>query len=823
MRLTYETWVAFIERHHRAIVIGSLAMGLLCALSLFRLRLDIDVLNMLPRGMPAFDEFHAFVADFGELNQLVVLVDGAELPVLQSFADDMAARVAKLDTVAGVQSRIDVDQLLDGLLGRRLYAYIPVEDYDEVARRLTPEAIGGQMRANRAILSAPFDLATAKAMAQDPLGLRRLAAAALADSYSGAGPSMGSGYFASADGSALLFFVRPKKSAFDTAFTEQLMAEVQAAAAESRRAVGAGEKLRVAYTGSYAYALEDAATLRGDVSRYTLIALLGVLAVFYATYRSLRLLPFTTYPVVLTTFVTFALSLLLFRELNAVSLCFAAILYGLAIDSAIYYFTRLLEERARDGDLRAAAVRTLRGLARADLASSATTATAFLIIGTSALAVVSQIGILTAVGLLVSNALFFTLYPALTFAFSNSFPAGSVGLETKWLEGLGRASSTHARGVTVIAVALAAVALFLAFGLRLDVALRHLRPSASPAANVQDEIEARFGATQSDAAVVVRAADLEEALVRSERIATQLRAYRADGSVVSVKSVEGALPSAAAQRERLERFNALPRREAIESLRQAMAEQKFSAAKFEPFLASFATARGDGDVVRFGDPDLAPLASLIGHHVQPHGDGYIVATYFEAAPGVGVGALESRLRADLPGVSFGVASRPWLEEELGHVLRRELLRFCVFGVAGYLLLLLVTFRHLGTAIAVLAPTILVVIVVFAGMAVAGVALDPVNLIVTPLIFGVGIDYGLYVALRARECGGDVPLALRLCGRALIATALTTIAGFGFLALSRYPVLANMGLLAGIGLFVSVALAVLLVPALLALLGGSRSR
>src|SRR6185369_16298868 len=130
---------------------------------------------MLPHGSPAFDEFHAFISDFGELNQLVVLVDGAELPVLQRFADDLGPRLAGFDTVASVQSRVDVDQLLDGLLGRRLYSYIPAADYDEVARRLTPEALSAQMKVNRAILSAPFDLGTAKAMVQDPLGLRRMA------------------------------------------------------------------------------------------------------------------------------------------------------------------------------------------------------------------------------------------------------------------------------------------------------------------------------------------------------------------------------------------------------------------------------------------------------------------------------------------------------------------------------------------------------------------------------------------------------------------------------------------------------------------------
>jgi predicted exporter len=291
-RLSYSSWTAFLERRHRALLAASLLLGALCALSLTRLRLDIDVLGMLPRGRPSFDEFRSFVADFGQLNQLVILVEGPELPRMQQFADDLGRRLASLDAVATVQVRVDPDALLDGLLGRWLYNYIPVEAYAEVERRLTPEGLEAQVAAARAVLAAPFDLSTARAVAADPLGLRRLAARPLLESYAGAGPSLESGYFVSPDRGALLVFVRPRESPFDTPFTEQLMAQVAEAVSQARAAVPGIS--RVAYTGSYAYALEDARTLRGDVARYTLLALAGVLAVFYAGYRNLGILPFVT-------------------------------------------------------------------------------------------------------------------------------------------------------------------------------------------------------------------------------------------------------------------------------------------------------------------------------------------------------------------------------------------------------------------------------------------------------------------------------------------------------------------------------------------------
>jgi len=107
--------------------------------------------------------------------------------------------------------------------------------------------------------------------------------------------------------------------------------------------------------------------------------------VFHLGYGDLRILPFVTYPLLATTLLTFGLSLLLYEQLNAVSLSFAAILYGLSVDSGIHFYSRLLEERrSRDpGDLRGAVTATLGGLGRANLTGSLTTAAAFLVLGFS--------------------------------------------------------------------------------------------------------------------------------------------------------------------------------------------------------------------------------------------------------------------------------------------------------------------------------------------------------------------------------------------------------------------------------------------------------
>jgi len=803
------SWAAFIERRHRAILGASLLVALLSAGSLAALRFDFDVLSMLPSGAPAFDNFKTFVADFGELDELVILVEGTEPATLHAFADAFAARLRALETVVNVQAKIEVEQLEAGILGPLVYNYVPAEEYARLRERLTPAGLDAQVVADRAVLQAPFDLTAARWLRRDPLGITPLAARALAAAFDDATLNVRGGYLSSADGTALLILVRPTHNPFDIPFTTRFMQQVHDAEAQARAATPGAEAVRVGYTGSYAFALEDAATLKWDVGRYTLLALLGVLVVFYLGYRNFRILPFVTYPLVLSTLITFAVSLLCYAQLNAVSISFAAILYGLSIDSGIQFYTRLLQELEHD-NLRGAVARTIGGLGWANVIASATTAAAFLVIGFSQLAGVSQLGFLTAIGMIVTVAEFLLIYPALSFLLPRTSLVHGQ-LDVPRLGGLARWAATRSRAVSLVVIGAGLGLIVPAVHVGFDTDLTRLRPAHTAAARVQDEIAARFASAATSGAVLVRAATLEEALQASEQIGYRLAVYRGAGLVQGTRSVTALLPSERTQRERLGLFNALPRAAVLQDLRLALERHGFVASQFDGFFADFAAPHDA--VVRGGDAALRPFAGVLGRFIRQHRDGFTVATYVEPAANVSLAIVADRLHDDLPGMSFIVASRSLLQEELGHLLRRELVAFCIASFILNFVLVLWNFPQLGLTCAILIPEAVVIAAFLALLAVTGIGIDPVTLIVVPLILGIGVDNCVYVAARYQQ--GEAPdEAVRHGGRALVISALTTMVGFGFLGLSHYPALARMGLFTAVSLFLCLAASVSLLPALL---------
>ena len=98
----------------------------------------------------------------------------------------------------------------------------------------------------------------------------------------------------------------------------------------------------------------------------------------------------------------------------------------------------------------------------------------------------------------------------------------------------------------------------------------------------------------------------------------------------------------------------------------------------------------------------------------------------------------------------------------------------------------------------------------------GLQLNFANVIVLPLLLGLGVSGALHVVMRWREEGEGGDFTATSTPRAVLFSALTTVASFGSLAISAHPGLASMGLLLTIAIFWSLVCSLLILPSILAL-------
>jgi uncharacterized protein len=166
--------------------------------------------------------------------------------------------------------------------------------------------------------------------------------------------------------------------------------------------------------------------------------------------------------------------------------------------------------------------------------------------------------------------------------------------------------------------------------------------------------------------------------------------------------------------------------------------------------------------------------------------------------------------------------------EAGRSVVRAFAEAAFYAVSLIVLLLLVLLRSVRETALVLAPLLLAAALTVAATVLLDMPFNFANVIVLPLLFGLGVAGAIHIVTRGRGSGDEIGSA-EIGGRGLMATstpravlysALTTIGSFGALALSSHRGTASMGILLTIAIGLSLLSTLIVLPALLAAFPGS---
>ena len=130
-----------------------------------------------------------------------------------------------------------------------------------------------------------------------------------------------------------------------------------------------------------------------------------------------------------------------------------------------------------------------------------------------------------------------------------------------------------------------------------------------------------------------------------------------------------------------------------------------------------------------------------------------------------------------------------------------------------IIILVISFTYnLRELILILTPLILAALYTLTASVILNLPFNFANIIVLPLLFGLGIASSIHLVWADRKKEEDVMSTST--PRAIFFSALTTIGSFGSIALSSHPGTASMGLLLTISLIFSLICTLIILPALL---------
>jgi len=744
-----------------------------------QLRFESSFEDLLPRTFASVRALDDITQEFGGTGYLVLDVESDDLSRSKQFSADLVREIEKLPEVKYVNWRQPRQYFED----RRLL-YMRLDDLRTVRARIEKKIAFEKQRANPLFIDVTDED-------------YRLDLSDIEKKYEG--ENVFRDYYVSKDGRELVLLVKPHGLAGNLAFSRKLVGEVQAAV----NRVGPARyhpSIKVRFTGRYQKQIDLNDQLKRDLS-YTgagATLLVMVLLVFY--FKQKRPLLLIVLPMASGLFITFGITYLVIGYVNIISAFLVSILMGISADYGIVLYSRYTEEMLKGQAAREAVIETISSTWSPIVLSGLTTGLVFFSLMLAQFKGFSQFGFIAGVGVFLNMFVFFTLFPALILLMEK-FKPGSYSSIT-------RLNASHINKYFYIPV-LAFTVLFTGYSLyrmkeiKFEYNFSKIQGSNIPSFILDERINGIIGTSLTPDLVMVdslsEADAVAKVLERKEKVP--------DTTIDSHASLLSFLPEDQDEKIRVLRaIRALLDDTAVNTLK---GEQKAKLNDVKKLL----------EVKPIRKSELPPEILRMFTGASPDRSAVFIFPKINLSDAALVKKSSDEIRdLPVPGRTAHPCSESIIFSDIIHMIEKDGRTILPLAFLLTALPVVLAYRNFRDCALVLLPLSLGFVWIFGVMATFHVKFNFFNVLMLPLIFGMGDDYGEYVHSRYAEEGrGSIHFVMSHTGPAVFMSAAATLTGFGSMLFASHYGLRSIAVMAAIGITCVFFAAMLLQPSLIVLL------
>jgi hopanoid biosynthesis associated RND transporter like protein HpnN len=537
-------------------------------------------------------------------------------------------------------------------------------------------------------------------------------------------------------------------------------------------------------------------------------------------------------------------------QLNQVSVVFNVLIVGLGGELGIHFCLRYAE-LAGGGKTRAEALaETARSIGSSLVSSAGTTSIGFLVFLPTDYRGVAELGLISGAGVLLSLLATLTVLPAVLSLVKEPRPRPA----RPWMLRLEHLPVRRARAIRWGALAVGIAAALLAPRIHFDHNPVHLRDPASPAVQAFRDLVARsevtpwaidvvmpdLGEAQRLAQELEKLAPVKAAVTLADYVPLRQAEKREilAGAALSLPPVAGraSAPDAATQLEALAALEReLARPDGADDARLAAAEQRLARALRAFGEAAQASGSADAALARLRDNAVGSLPDQLAdleQALEPEevtlenlpqeireqmlaADGRARIQVFPAKD-VFEGAALDEFMAAVSAAAPNVTGPAVNLVNWGEVTSGAMEQALAVGLACMFGFLFLLWRNVWDSLLAFFPLALASLACVAIMVVIGEPFNFANVIVLPMLIGMGVDNGVHLVHRHRTNPEEVDVLATSTARAVFFAAITTILCFGSLAFASHRGMAALGKMLTLGVAATLICYVVVLPAVLAL-------
>lgn len=725
----------YLEKHPVTMWCSLIITTLIFAFFAFKLPYEEDILKILPKtkqsekGILAFEQMSIKDKIFLEMTAIEGETVSAE--ELATAHDDFIQLLLSNDSshhyINNILYWMEDDWTINGLdyLLNHFPSLVDTSVYAHFDSLLTPEAIERQMAENYALMANDATGEVTSLLCYDPVGLRQAILGQLGDLSSSIGFSIVNQHLFSADSTVALSFITPSFNYLDSKICSYLGKEIQNTVKEFS---STHPKIDILYHGNSILSSGNSSQVKKDLFVTLGISLCLILIVILICYRNKSTVILLLFPMVYGLLFALACMYWFRGSMSMMAVGVGTVVMGIAMSYVMHILTHYKYVSSP--------ITVLREQSTPVCLSCLTT------IGAFAGLYFTNSNLLKDFGLFATFALIGTTLSALIFM--PQFFLKNRNLHNKrafaFLEKVNTISLDRSYIVIGLIVLISIVCFFTSRKVQFDNDLNNIGYISEEVTRSQQLYNDKFNHGYQTIFYAASASTMDSALYYNQYISNTLNSLEKQGVVKQYSNVSQLFVPIHKQEENIARWKSYwtPQRISETRLNISRAAQKngLEADIFDPF---FALVEADYEAESLYDSGVIPV-EISSNFVEKVGDNYLVFSSVLTEP-ENIGQINDAVSAQ----PHALVTDPFYYTGGMISLIHNNFNIVLFISSIFVLIvLLLSYRSIILALLAFLPMFLSWYIVQGSMALLGLQFNLINIIVASIIFGVGVDYSIFI-------------------------------------------------------------------------------
>ncbi|MDR1745825.1 MAG: MMPL family transporter [Tannerella sp.] len=703
-----------------------------------------------------------------------------------AFVELLLNKDSATQDIRHILYRMDEDLIRSGMtfLFAHAPAWMDTTLYLRMETLLTADAIQRQMAENYDLIISPSGMAYREVIRHDPVGLRNLfisGDSSMASDGFGGNYKMVYRHFFTPDTGIVLAFLSPNFKSFDSGAGTRLVRMLESGIAEFQAQY---PDVEVLFHGAPVQSVFNSRQIKKDLFMTLSISLFVICLVIGICFKNKSTLPMLLFPVSYGAFFALACIYLIQGGMSLMALGIGAIVLGVALSYCLHVLTHY--KYVNDP------VQVLKDQTTPVFLGCLTTIGAFMGL------MFTQSALLRDFGLFASFALVGTTAFSLIFLphFFNPHRNQRSGKAFAWLDRLNSFPFERQKWLIITIMLFCGICFYTSRWVTFDSDLKHIGYHEPSVVRSQQLLAEKTAGGNTSVYYAAAARDLDSALYYGKRLVMMLDTMQANGVVARHSRMASFIPTNDEQQMRIRHWRQLWTAERIAETRKHVIESgrmyKFKPETFEPF---FELLEHDAEPASLYDAGVIP-DEWLSNMIEYTDSTYLVFVSAQVPPD-----RLQEVNDAVAGAPHGLVIDPfYYTSDMVRVINDDF--NMVLGISSLFVfvVLLVAFRKLSRAIIAFIPMALSWYVVLGVMGMTGVPFNLINIVISTFIFGIGVDYSIFVmdGLIADARRNDAGL-LTCHKTAIFFSAIVLVTGIAPLIFATHPAIRSVGFATLVGM------------------------